>query len=64
MTSLRRDLQGEGVVGIDLSGNPSVGEWGSWEGALKEARARGLKLTLHAGEVRLLPVHLCHYFRR
>ena len=47
---LAAELQEEGVVGVDLSGNPSIGSWKIWEPALQEARRLGLKLSIHAGE--------------
>ncbi|KAF3779991.1 Adenosine deaminase-like protein [Nymphaea thermarum] len=40
-----------GVVGVDLSGNPLVGEWLTFLPALKWAKEHGLAITLHCGEV-------------
>lgn len=49
--ALATQYQDRGVVGIDLSGSPYVGRWADWEAALLAARAAGLFVTLHAGEV-------------
>ncbi|KAH7427991.1 hypothetical protein KP509_10G070500 [Ceratopteris richardii] len=48
---LALDMQKFGVVGIDLSGNPRVGDWKTFLPALKLAREKGLPITLHCGEV-------------
>ncbi|XLU43639.1 hypothetical protein S245_038453, partial [Arachis hypogaea] len=56
---LTLEMRHLGVVGIDLSGNPKVGEWYvnlsrtlAYLPALKFAREQGLFVTLHCGEVR------------
>ncbi|KMS96732.1 hypothetical protein BVRB_8g200370 [Beta vulgaris subsp. vulgaris] len=48
---LALEMKDVGVVGIDLSGNPRVGEWTTFLPALKFAREQGLHVTLHCGEV-------------
>ena len=48
------ELHGAGtgrVVGVDLSGNPTLGEFASFEPALRRARAHGLNITVHCAEV-------------
>ncbi|KAJ6769519.1 ADENOSINE DEAMINASE [Salix purpurea] len=47
---LALEMRGVGVVGIDLSGNPDVGEWNTFLPALKFAQEQGLYITLHCGE--------------
>ncbi|KAJ7967664.1 Adenosine deaminase-like protein [Quillaja saponaria] len=48
---LALEMRHLGVVGIDLSGNPVVGEWITYLPALKFAKEQGLCVTLHCGEV-------------
>ncbi|KAL0908980.1 hypothetical protein M5K25_023497 [Dendrobium thyrsiflorum] len=48
---LALEMREFGVVGIDLSGNPVVGEWDTFLPALKYAKEQGLPVTLHCGEV-------------
>jgi adenosine deaminase len=42
---------GRGVVGVDLSGNPTLGAWEKFHQPLALARRLGLPITLHCGEV-------------
>ncbi|XP_031398965.1 adenosine deaminase-like protein [Punica granatum] len=48
---LALEMQELGVVGIDLSGNPVIGEWVTFLPALVFAREQGFRITLHCGEV-------------
>ncbi|ESQ38111.1 hypothetical protein EUTSA_v10028765mg [Eutrema salsugineum] len=48
---LALEMRNAGVVGIDLSGNPLVGEWSTFLPALQFAKDSDLYITLHCGEV-------------
>ncbi|KAF6162925.1 hypothetical protein GIB67_021074 [Kingdonia uniflora] len=48
---LALEMKNLGVVGIDLSGNPAVGEWSTFLPALEFAKEQGLPVTLHCGEL-------------
>ncbi|CAA7054172.1 unnamed protein product [Microthlaspi erraticum] len=48
---LALEMRNVGVVGIDLSGNPLVGEWSTFLPALQMAKDNDLHITLHCGEV-------------
>ncbi|XP_020086607.1 adenosine deaminase-like protein isoform X1 [Ananas comosus] len=48
---LAREMKDFGVVGIDLSGNPVIGQWETFLPALKHAKDLGLPITIHCGEV-------------
>lgn len=52
---LALEMRHSGVVGIDLSGKPTIGEWATFLPALEFAREQGLSVTLHCGEV-IVPV--------
>ncbi|VFQ88953.1 unnamed protein product [Cuscuta campestris] len=48
---LAMEMRHLGVVGIDLSGNPAIGEWTTFLPVLEFAKEKGLLVTLHCGEV-------------
>ncbi|VFQ88954.1 unnamed protein product [Cuscuta campestris] len=48
---LAMEMRHLGVVGIDLCGNPMIGEWTTFWPVLEFAREQGLLVTLHCGEV-------------
>jgi len=41
------------LVGVDLGGNPTKGRFADFRPALEEARAKGLRTTVHTGELPL-----------
>ncbi|ACO61051.1 predicted protein, partial [Micromonas commoda] len=50
LAAFLRDV-GLDVCGVDLSGNPALGHWKSFEPALRLARHLKLPVTLHCGEI-------------
>jgi len=38
-------------VGLDFSGNPTIGKFSQFKAVFEEARAAGLKVTVHTGEI-------------
>lgn len=55
VVDLAEKYRGQGVVGIDLCGDPSVGDISIFGPAFKKARELGLKITIHFGEVPQTP---------
>uniref|UniRef100_A0A0E0LPC5 Adenosine deaminase domain-containing protein n=1 Tax=Oryza punctata TaxID=4537 RepID=A0A0E0LPC5_ORYPU len=49
--NLAMEMKDQGVIGIDLSGNPVVGEWETYLPALEHAKELGIPITIHCGEV-------------
>ncbi|XP_044455489.1 N6-mAMP deaminase isoform X4 [Triticum aestivum] len=49
--NLAMEMKDQGVIGIDLSGNPVVGEWETYLPALEHAKDLGIPTTIHCGEV-------------
>ncbi|KAK3127932.1 hypothetical protein QOZ80_7AG0580330 [Eleusine coracana subsp. coracana] len=49
--NLAMEMKDQGVIGIDLSGNPVVGEWETYLPALQHAKELGIPITIHCGEV-------------
>ncbi|NP_001132566.1 N6-mAMP deaminase [Zea mays] len=49
--NLAVEMMDQGVIGIDLSGNPVVGEWETYLPALQHAKNMGIPVTIHCGEV-------------
>uniref|UniRef100_A0A7N0SWC9 Adenosine deaminase domain-containing protein n=1 Tax=Kalanchoe fedtschenkoi TaxID=63787 RepID=A0A7N0SWC9_KALFE len=48
---LALEMRELGIVGIDLSGDPRLGNWSTFLPALEFAREQGQFITLHCGEV-------------
>lgn len=51
IVDLANEFKGPWVIGVDLSGNPNLGNFQIWKGALERAREYNIPLTLHCGEV-------------
>lgn len=51
VVELAQRLRHRGVVGVDLCGDPRVGDVSTFADAFREARAGGLGVTVHFGEV-------------
>uniref|UniRef100_M8BXK9 Adenosine deaminase-like protein n=1 Tax=Aegilops tauschii TaxID=37682 RepID=M8BXK9_AEGTA len=49
--NLAMEMKDQGVIGIDLSGNPVVGEWETYLPALEHAKELGIPTTIHCGEL-------------
>jgi len=52
VVELAQRLKHRGVVGVDLCGDPRVGDVSTFADAFREAKAGGLGVTVHFGEVR------------